>query len=103
MPTDFDVYVPDRWRDDALFAAEVREAYARLLELGWTDAFRHLHPDERIYTFGRYWRNSFERNSGLRIDHVLLNDEAVTRLISAEVDRRIRGWGQNQRPCAGYH
>ncbi|WP_168708707.1 exodeoxyribonuclease III [Sphingobium sp. PAMC28499] len=82
---------------------EVREAYARLLELGWTDAFRDLHPDERIYTFGKYWRNSFEHNAGLRIDHDLLNDEAVTRLISAEVDRRTRGWGQDQRPCAGYH
>lgn len=103
MPTDFDVYVPDHWRDDALFAAEVREAYARLLELGWTDALRHLHPDERIYTFGKYWRNSFERNAGLRIDHDLLNDEAVTRLISAEVDRRTRGREQDQRPCAGYH
>jgi exodeoxyribonuclease III len=92
MPTDLDVYVPDRWRDDALFAPEVREAYARLLELGWTDALRHLHPDERVYTFWKYWRNSFERNAGLRIDHILLNDRAVARLISAEVDRRPRGW-----------
>lgn len=92
MPTDLDVYVPDRWREDALFAPEVRQAYARLLKQGWTDALRHLHPDERIYTFWKYWRNSFERDAGLRIDHVLLNDKAKARLVSAEVDRRPRGW-----------
>ncbi|MDR7154854.1 exodeoxyribonuclease-3 [Sphingobium xenophagum] len=92
MPTDLDVYVPDRWRDDALFAPEVRKAYARLLKQGWTDALRHLHPDERIYTFWKYWRNSFERDAGLRIDHILLNDKARARLVSAEVDRRPRGW-----------
>jgi exodeoxyribonuclease-3 len=92
MPTDLDVYVPDRWRDDALFAPEVRRAYARLLKQGWTDALRHLHPAERIYTFWKYWRNSFERDAGLRIDHILLNDNARARLISAEVDRRPRGW-----------
>ena len=92
MPTDLDVYVPDRWRDDALFAPEVRKAYARLLKQGWTDALRHLHPDERIYTFWKYWRNSFERDAGLRIDHILLNDKARARLISAKVDRRPRSW-----------
>ena len=92
MPTDLDVYVPDRWRDDALFAPEVRKAYARLLKQGWTDALRHLHPDERIYTFWKYWRNSFERDAGLRIDHILLNDKAKARLFSAEVDRRPRSW-----------
>ncbi|MFD1106191.1 exodeoxyribonuclease III [Sphingobium olei] len=92
MPTDLDVYVPERWRDDALFAPEVRHAYAQLLDQGWTDALRHLHPDERIYTFWKYWRNSFERDAGLRIDHILLNDKAKARLVSAEVDRRPRGW-----------
>ena len=92
MPTDLDVYVPERWRDDALFAPEVRKAYARLLKQGWTDALRHLHADERIYTFWKYWRNSFERDAGLRIDHILLNDKAKARLVSAEVDRRPRGW-----------
>ncbi|WP_394437595.1 exodeoxyribonuclease III [Sphingobium naphthae] len=92
MPTDLDVYVPERWRDDALFAPEVREAYAQLLAQGWTDALRHLHPGERVYTFWKYWRNSFERDAGLRIDHILLNHKAKARLVSAEVDRRPRGW-----------
>ena len=70
----------------------MRRAYARLLKQGCTDALRHLHPDERIYTFWKYWRNSFERDAGLRIDHILLNDKAKARLISAEVDRRPRSW-----------
>ena len=73
MPTELDVYKPERWLDDALFAPEARAAYARLLEQGWTDALRKLHPDERIYTFWDYFRNAFARNAGLRIDHLLLS------------------------------
>lgn len=92
MPTDADVYAPDRWRDDALFAPEVRAAYARLLDQGWTDALRTLHPDETIYTFWKYWRDAFERNAGLRIDHILLNQPAMGGLVRAEVDTRPRGW-----------
>lgn len=92
IPSDLDVYAPDRWRDDALFAPEVRAAYARLLKQGWTDAARHLHPKETIYTFWKYWRGAFERNSGLRIDHALLNRLATERLRAAEVDTRPRGW-----------
>jgi len=94
MPTDLDVYVPDRWRDDALFAPEVREAYARLMGQGWTDALRELHPGEHIYTFWKYWRNSFDRDAGLRIDHILLDGKAAAHLVAAEVDRRPRGWDQ---------
>lgn len=92
MPTDLDVYAPDRWRDDALFTPEVRAAYAGLLQQGWTDALRHLHPDEAIYTFWKYWRGAFERDAGLRIDHVLLNPAAAKLLVAAEVDRRPRSW-----------
>lgn len=92
IPTDLDVYAPDRWRDDALFAPEVRAAYQRLLEQGWTDALRFLHPHDTIYTFWKYWRNSFERNAGLRIDHFLLNGAARKRLTAAEVETRVRGW-----------
>lgn len=92
MPTDLDVYKPERWREDALFAPEVRAAYQRLLTQGWTDAIRHLHPHETIYSFWKYWRGSFERDAGLRIDHLLLNAAAKKRLKAAEVDRRPRGW-----------
>ena len=56
IPTDADVYKPERWLDDALFQPEPRAQYRRLLKQGWTDAIRHLHPDETIFTFWDYWR-----------------------------------------------
>jgi exodeoxyribonuclease-3 len=92
MPTDLNVYAPERWRDDALFAPEVKAAYRGIFEDGWSDAIRQLHPDKTIYTFWKYWRNSFERNAGLRIDHLLLNCVAARRLVAAEVDTRPRAW-----------
>jgi exodeoxyribonuclease-3 len=92
MPTDIDVYKPERWVDDALFRPEVRAAYHRLLEQGWTDALRKLHPGERIYTFWDYFRNAYGRDAGLRIDHLLLNPSVAPRLRAAGVDRHVRGW-----------
>jgi len=92
MPTDLDVYAPERWRDDALFRIEVRDAYAGLLAQGWTDAVRHLHPDEQIFTFWDYLRNRWQRNAGLRIDHLLLSPSLAPRLGQAGVDRHVRGW-----------
>jgi exodeoxyribonuclease-3 len=92
MPTELDVYKPERWVDDALFAPEVRAAYAALVAQGWTDAIRALHPGERIYTFWKYWRGAFERDAGLRIDHLLLSPAIAKRLVAAGVDREPRGW-----------
>jgi exodeoxyribonuclease III len=91
VPTDLNVYAPERWVDDALFRPEVRDAYRRLVEQGWTDALRALHPDERVYTFWKYFRNAFGRNAGLRIDHLLLSPSIAGRLVAAEVDRDVRG------------
>lgn len=92
MPTDLDVYKPERWKNDALFRIEVRDAFRRLVEQGWTDALRKLHPDERIYTFWDYFRNAFARDAGLRIDHFLLSPDIAARLSAAGVDREVRGW-----------
>ena len=92
MPTELDVYKPERWRDDALFRPEVRSAYARLLDQGWTDALRTRHPGERIYTFWDYFRNAYSRDAGLRIDHLLLSKSLAGRLRGAGVDRDVRGW-----------
>ena len=92
MPTEIDVYKPERWLDDALFAPEVRAAYAALVAQGWTDALRKLHPGGRIYTFWKYWRGAFERDAGLRIDHLLLSPKLARRLVAAGVDREPRGW-----------
>jgi exodeoxyribonuclease-3 len=92
MPTDLDVYKPERWVDDALFRPETRAAFRQLVGQGWTDALRKLHPDERIYTFWDYFRNAWARNAGLRIDHFLLNPATAKRLVAAGVDRDVRGW-----------
>ena len=92
MPTELDVYKPERWVDDALFRPEVRAAFQRLVEQGWTDALRELHPGERIYTFWDYFRNAWSRDAGLRIDHLLLSPSLTGRLADAGVDRDVRGW-----------
>jgi len=92
MPTDLDVYAPERWRDDALFRPEVRKAYAVLVRQGWTDAVRTLHPGERIYTFWKYFRTAFTRDAGLRIDHFLLSPDLAARLTACGVDRFARAW-----------
>ncbi len=92
MPTDLDVYKPERWIDDALFRPEVKAAYANLVAQGWTDALRHLHPNDRLYTFWAYFRNAFARDAGLRIDHFLLSPDLAKKLVKAEVDKHVRGW-----------
>jgi exodeoxyribonuclease-3 len=91
VPTDFDIYNPRSWLKDALLQPESREAYARLLAQGWTDALRHLHPEQRIYTFWDYFRRHWDTDSGLRIDHLLLNPQASPALRAAGVDRWVRG------------
>ncbi len=92
MPTDLDVYKPERWVNDALFRPEVRLAFKTLVSQGWTDAIRKLYPDEVIYTFWDYFRNAYGRNAGLRIDHFLLTPHLSKRLVAAGVDREVRGW-----------
>ena len=94
MPTDLDVYAPERWRDDALFRPEVREMFSRLVDQGWTDAVRTLYPEDRIYTFWDYFRNAWGRNAGLRLDHLLLSPAIAARLRNAGVDRDVRGWNR---------
>ena len=92
IPTGRDVYKPERWLDDALFAPEVRTIFDRLMEQGWTDALRRLHPEETNYTFWDYFRNAYTRDAGLRIDHLLLSPSLAGRLTDAQVDRHVRGW-----------
>lgn len=92
IPTENDAYKPERWVEDALFRPEVRAAFHTLVEQGWTDALRKLHPNETIYTFWDYFRNAYGRNAGLRIDHFLLSPQLNSRLIAADVDHNVRGW-----------
>jgi exodeoxyribonuclease-3 len=91
VPTDFDIYNPRSWLKDALLQPESRECYQRLLKQGWVDSIRHLHPDEAIFTFWDYFRKHWDRNAGLRIDHLLLNAALAPCLLEAGVDRWVRG------------
>jgi exodeoxyribonuclease-3 len=93
VPTDLDIYSTASWKKDALLQPESRAAFARLLDAGWTDALRHCHPDDpALFTFWDYMRKRWERNAGLRIDHLLLSPAAMKRLQGAGVDREVRGW-----------
>jgi exodeoxyribonuclease-3 len=91
VPTDLDIYPTKSWANDALLQPESRAAFRRLLDQGWTDAIRTLHPSAPMYTFWHYMRNRWERDAGLRIDHLLLSPPLVSRLVDAGVDRHVRG------------
>ena len=91
IPTERDVYKPERWVDDALFRPETRAAFERLIDQGWLDSLRAVHPDETIYTFWDYFRNAFGRDAGIRIDHLLLSPRLQPALKDAGVDKFVRG------------
>jgi exodeoxyribonuclease-3 len=91
VPTDFDIYNPRSWRKDALLQPESRERYQRMLDQGWTDSIRALHPEQAIFTFWDYFRQHWQRNAGLRIDHLLLNRRLAPALRAAGVDTWVRG------------
>jgi exodeoxyribonuclease III len=90
VPTNADIYNAWLWRFDAVLQPQTRAAYQRLLAQGWVDATRHLHPDQRVYTF---WvnANAFARNAGFRMDFLLLSPALASRLRAAEVDTEQRG------------
>jgi exodeoxyribonuclease-3 len=91
VPTDFDIYPTKSWARDALVQPAPRACYRQLLEQGWTDALRTLHPSEPMFTFWDYKRDAWARDAGLRLDHFLLNPTAAARLARAGVDRDMRG------------
>jgi exodeoxyribonuclease-3 len=93
VPTDFDIYVSkfNSYAKNALVQPEPRALFQRLLDQGWVDAIRATHPEEPMYTFWDYMRNRWQRDAGLRLDHLLLNRQAAKRLIEAGVDREMRG------------
>jgi exodeoxyribonuclease III len=92
IPTPADAYDPRAWITDALYQPESRAAYQRLLALGLTDALRTSHPGKGVYTFWDYQAGSWQKNFGIRIDHLLLSPEAADKLIACEVDKHTRGW-----------
>ena len=91
-PTDDDVFDPAGWRDDALCRPDSRARFRQLLHLGYTEAFRALHPQaKKAWTFWDYQAGAWPRDLGLRIDHLLLSPEAADRLTDCAVDREPRG------------
>lgn len=89
-PTDLDIYPTKSWVKDALVQPAPRKAFASLVASGWTDAFRDIFVDERVYTFWTYWRDRSEHDHGLRLDHFLLSKVIARRLVEAGVDGDVR-------------
>ncbi|HEX3864793.1 MAG TPA: exodeoxyribonuclease III [Stellaceae bacterium] len=90
-PTDDDVYDPVAWRNDALCRIESRACYRTLLNLGLTDAFRVFHREPHRYTFWDYQAGRWNRDEGLRIDHLLLSPHAADRVVACDIDKAPRG------------
>lgn len=91
VPEPRDIYVTTSYRDNALVQPAPREQFRRLLEQGWTDALRRLYPDETLYTFWDYMRNRWERNAGLRLDHLLVSRKLARKLRGGGIDSDVRG------------
>jgi exodeoxyribonuclease III len=91
VPTPFDIYPSKSWANDALVQPESRAAFKRILDQGWTDAIRAFNPDQPMYTFWHYLRHRWERDAGLRLDHLLVSPSLSNRLVAAGVDREVRG------------
>lgn len=89
VPTDADIYKPDTWRDNALLQPEPRAAFAAVLSQGWTDALKHAVPEKPPFTFWDYRRKRWERDAGMRIDHILVSHSLS--VVGAGVDREERG------------
>jgi exodeoxyribonuclease-3 len=92
IPEPLDARFPDNWVTDALYTPEARAAFRRLGALGLTDAVRTTNAEGGVYTFWDYQAGAWQRNNGIRIDHLLLSPEAADRLIHAGVDRHARAW-----------
>lgn len=90
IPTPDDVYDPKAWEGDALYRPESREKFRTLLNLGLTDAFRACHSDPRRYTFWDYQAGRWQKDQGIRIDHLLLSPQAADRLTACDIDKDVR-------------
>lgn len=91
IPQTIDAHKPERWREDALFLPDTRHAWRRIVNAGWTDAFRNFHADGEHYSFWDFQGGAWRRNDGIRIDHLLLSPAAADRLVGAGIEREMRG------------
>lgn len=91
VPEPRDIYETTSYKDNALVQPESRALFRKLLDQGWTDAIRRKHPDAAVYSFWDYMRNRWQRDAGLRLDHLLLSRPLAPKLKSAGVDKAVRG------------
>ncbi|MEO1120937.1 MAG: exodeoxyribonuclease III [Pseudomonadota bacterium] len=91
MPQAEDVARPNDWRDDALFLPQTRDAFQRILYLGFTDAYRTLRPGAETYTFWDYQAGAWRKNDGIGIDHILLTPQAADQLVGSGIEKDVRG------------
>jgi len=91
VPTDTDIYPTKSWAKDALLQPKSRTAFRRLLDQGWTDALRTIHPAGPLYTFWNYKRDRWTRDAGLRLDHILMSPNLANRMENAGVDKSVQG------------
>ena len=92
IPEPIDAKFPENWVNDALFQPETRQAFRRLKNLGFTEAVRTVTDAPGIYTFWDYQAGAWQKDNGIRIDHLLLSPEAANRLVSASIDKHVRAW-----------
>ncbi len=92
IPEPADAKFPQAWLNDALFQPETRRAFRRLENLGFTEAIRAVTDDSGVYTFWDYQAGAWQKNNGIRIDHLLLSPEAADRFVSASVEKHVRAW-----------
>ena len=92
IPTPLDAKRPEAWSNDALFLPKTREKFRALTNLGLTDALRAVSDDGGLYTFWDYQAGAFQKNDGIRIDHLLLSPQAADKLTDAGIDRHVRSW-----------
>jgi exodeoxyribonuclease-3 len=92
IPAAADARRPAAWVNDALFLPQTREKFRSLINLGLTDALRAVSDDPELYSFWDYQAGSWQKNDGIRIDHLLLSPQAADRLIDAGIDKHVRAW-----------
>lgn len=104
IPEPHDCKNPKDWEGDAAFRPESHAAYRKFVNLGFTDALRNVNDEEKAYTFWDYQAGAWQKNNGIRIDHLMLSPEAANMLSSVEVEKHVRAWEKpsDHVPVAAY-
>ena len=92
IPMPADAKRPEAWVNDALFLPQTREKFRTLVNLGLTDAVRAASDADDLYTFWDYQAGAYQKNDGIRIDHILMSPQAADRMVDTGIDKHVRGW-----------